>query len=164
MKKYLLLCFAIIISHSQVLSKESKFKADEDYYKHWKGSWYRVNGEIIDEAPTFVVTQALYEKSFKEYWMGAGGDFSIGFRAWDSMSKKWQFSWMSEKELFQLWEGKKVNDIWYMYKTFVINGEKILSRQAFIPKGEGELLRTSEHSKDNGETWTIRFKELYRKK
>lgn len=137
---------------------------DSTYYQHWVGKWYKAEGNSLAESPGFVVKRGLYSSSFEEYWMGAGGDFSMAWRAWDSMSKKWHFSWMSTDGLFQLWEGKKVDDTWYMYKTFNINGREILSRQAFIPRGTHELIRTSEHSEDDGKTWRLRFREVYRKK
>lgn len=50
-----------------------------------------------------------------------------------------------------------------MYKTFTINGEEVLSRQSFIPQKDGSVIRTSEHSKDGGKIWQLRFKEQYKK-
>ncbi len=136
---------------------------DSTYYKYWVGEWYKVEDDQLSNQPTFVVKRGLYASSFEEYWMGAGGNFSIAWRAWDSRTQQWDFAWMSTDGLFQLWEGKKVDDTWYMNKTFLINGNKVLSRQAFIPKGRNELIRTSEHSTDNGKTWILRFREVYRK-
>lgn len=138
---------------------------DKKYYDDWAGLWYKeVNGKIAS-SPSFAVRQGLYKESFEETWIGAGGDFSKAWRAWDQRTKKWDFAWMSTDGLFQLWEGKKINGIWYMYKTFILaNRERILSRQAFIPKGNSIMIRTSEHSKDNGKTWKLRFKEKYVKK
>ena len=90
------------------------------------------------------------------------GDFAKAWRAWDTRTKKWDFAWMSSDGLFQIWEGKKVDDIWYMYKTFILdNGEEVLSRQAFIPLNINVMERTSEHSKDQGKSWDLRFKERY---
>ena len=98
------------------------------------GEWYQeVDGEL-GRKPTFVVERALYPSSFEEYWLGASGNFSMAWRAWDSRTQKWDFAWMSTEGLFQIWEGKKVNDIWYIYKIFIINEQEVLSHQAFIPK------------------------------
>ena len=133
------------------------------YYDNWVGEWYQEVDGRLKETPSFVVKRGLYHSSFEEYWMGTGGNFSIAWRAWDSRTKKWDFAWMSTDGLFQLWEGRKLNDVWYMHKTFIINGKEVHSRQAFIPEGENTLIRTSEHSADNGKTWTLRFREVYKK-
>lgn len=71
---------------------------------------------------------------------------------------------MSTDGLFQIWEGKKVDGIWYIYKTFMIDGQEVLSRQAFIPENDTTVIRTSEHSSDNGKTWRLRFREIYKKR
>ncbi len=153
------ICFAC-----SLLSQPSNETHDSLYYENWVGSWYKeVDGEL-DESPTFVVKRALYHTAFEEYWMGAGGDFSKAWRAWDSRTQSWEFAWMSTDALFQTWEGRKVDDIWYMYKTFIIGDRAILSRQAFIPQDKTTFIRTSEHSEDNGETWRLRFTEVYRKR
>ena len=159
----LLLLVGVLCTHlsiAQTIAKEN----DSLYYDNWVGEWYQLNGDSLNNEPTFVVKRALYHSSFEEYWMGAGGNFSTAWRAWDSRTQSWEFAWMSTDGLFQSWQGKKVNGIWYMYKTFLINGQNVLSRQAFIPQNENEMMRTSEHSKDDGKTWTLRFREYYRKK
>lgn len=155
------ICF---ISTTTLLAQNS-IDQDKSYYKNWVGEWYKEVNDTLEKLPSFVVTQGLYPESFEEVWIGAGGSFSKAWRAWDSRTQQWDFAWMSVDGLFQTWEGKKVNGIWYMYKTFVLNnGSKVLSRQAFIPKGKGILIRTSEHSKDQGKIWTLRFKEKYVKR
>ena len=70
---------------------------------------------------------------------------------------------MSTSGLFQIWEGRKSEGTWYIYNTFIIDGEEVLSRQAFIPQGPNKMIRTSEHSRDSGTTWKLRFKGTYRK-
>ncbi|MEO1051288.1 MAG: hypothetical protein AAFX87_11705 [Bacteroidota bacterium] len=138
--------------------------SDSTYYQHWIGKWYKFEGGNLANAPTFIVKRGLYHSSFEEYWIGAGGGFSTAWRAWDSRTQQWDFAWMSIDALFQLWEGKKIKGIWYMYRMFIIDEKEVISRQAFIPKGQNELVRTSEHSRDGGKTWQLRFKETYRKR
>lgn len=163
-KKFLILFSGIILTQI-CIAQNHLINQEANYYDHWVGEWYKeVNGKV-DKLPSFVVTQGLYRGSFEETWIGAGGSFSKAWRAWDNRTKKWDFAWMSVDGLFQIWKGKKVNDIWYMYNTFILdNGEEILSRQAFIPQGSSVLVRTSEHSKDNGKTWKLRFREKYIKR
>lgn len=154
---------SIVLTLSQIcIAQNSSENRDVEYYKNWIGQWYQEVDGKVNELPSFVVTQGLYIGSFEETWIGAGGTFSKAWRAWDSRTKKWDFAWMSVDGLFQIWDGKKVNGIWYMYQTFILdNGEEVVSRQAFIPKDGSTLIRTSEHSRDNGKTWTLRFKEKY---
>ena len=163
--KKLLTLFLGIFFAQNCISQDHLKERGSNYYNHWIGQWYKeVNGKRND-LPTFIIRQGLYKASFEETWIGAGGDFSKAWRAWDSRTQKWDFAWMSSDGLFQIWQGRMVNGVWYIYKTFILeNGEKVLSRQAFIPEGSYTLHRTSEHSKDNGKTWKMRFKEKYLKK
>ena len=163
-KNSLLIFFATLFWTPYCIAQSNALTNDSLYYDHWVGEWYQEVDGALSSEPTFVVKRALYHSSFEEYWIGAGGNFSIAWRAWDTRTQSWEFAWMSTDGLFQNWEGKKLNGIWYMYKTFIINNQEVLSRQAFIPIDEKLLIRTSEHSKDNGQTWTLRFKETYRKK
>lgn len=157
---------ALVTSILAILSCHSSKAQSNDstYYENWVGQWHRFENGDLAKAPSFIVKRGLYHSAFEEYWMGAGGDFSMAWRAWDSRTKKWEFAWMSADGLFQTWKGEKVKDVWYMTKTFLIKDQEVLSRQAFIPQGESELVRTSEHSRDGGKTWTLRFREVYRKK
>lgn len=159
-----LLSGMLSVQESSAQNISDNTASDLEYYSNWEGRWYRDKEDSISSSPTFVVKKGLFDHAFEEFWMGAGGEFSMAWRAWDKMSKSWQFAWVSPDGYLQLWEGKKVDGIWYMYKTFNINGEEILSRQAFIPQGDSRLLRTSEHSKDGGKTWKLRFEEKYVKK
>jgi len=161
--KYKIIFSAIFIAQMS-MAQNNLSENDSLYYNNWVGEWYKEVDGLLSNEPTFVVKRALYNSSFEEYWMGAGGNFSMAWRAWDTRTQSWGFAWMSTDGLFQNWEGKKINGIWYMYKIFIIQGKEVLSRQAFIPEGEKTLIRTSEHSRDNGQTWKLRFKEIYRKK
>ncbi len=165
MKTMKVLTLLIGIVFAQICFAQSHVpQNDSTYYDSWVGEWYKeVDGEL-SSVPTFVVKRALYHSSFEEYWMGAGGNFSMAWRAWDTRTQKWDFAWMSTDGLFQIWEGKKVNGIWYIYKIFIINDQEVLSRQAFTPQNDNTLIRTSEHSKDNGKTWRLRFTEKYIKR
>ncbi len=142
------------------IAQTSAPKDDSNYYDSWVGKWFKKTDGKIAKNPNFVVSQGLYKTAFEEIWI-QDGYIAKAWRGWDSRSKKWDFAWVTDDGLFQLWEGRKVNNTWYMYKTFIINGEKVLSRQAFIIENDHTLIRTSEHSKDKGKTWRLRFREEY---
>jgi hypothetical protein len=104
----------------------------------------------------------MYSSAFEESWEMEGYK-AKAWRAWDTRSKKWDFAWVADIGLFQIWEGRKIEGHWYIYRTFIIDGEEVLSRQAFIPESESTMIRTSEHSRDQGQTWLLRFRETYKK-
>lgn len=70
--------------------------------------------------------------------------------------------WVSANGLYQVWDTKKVDGHWYVFKQFTIEGDNYLSRQGFIPKPDGTVLRISEKSYDE-KTWHLRFKQRLKK-
>lgn len=140
--------------------------SDSHYYDFWPGTWYRVVDGVVDTASTrFRVERGVHPAAFEEKWRlvidAATTITARAFRAWDSASGRWRYVWLSDAGQFQVWEGRKVNGHWYMFKEFVIEGRRVLSRQAWIPIAPGRLERISEHSSDGGRTWQRRFREEY---
>ena len=135
---------------------------DSSYYEFWAGNWHQVIDGEISETPRFIVRRGMYSNAFEESWV-MEGYMAKAWRAWDSRSRKWDFAWVADIGLFQIWEGRKVDGRWYIYRTFIIDDEEVLSRQAFIPENESTIIRTSEHSTDQGQTWSLRFRETYKK-
>ena len=134
--------------------------ADSSYYDFWIGKWHQViNGRVAPEA-RFNVEVGLYPGALEEHWQMEGYK-AKGWRAWDNSQKTWTFVWISERGHFQIWNERKLDGAWYMFKSFLIDGEEVLSRQAFMPQPDGAVIRTSEHSRDDGRTWTLRFEERY---
>ncbi|GEM_PF-2409480 len=141
---------------------------ESKYYEFWEGTWFKYeNGKIDTSGTYFKVKRSIHSAAFQEHWRlvidAETTVFAAALRAWDKTESKWKYVWISEDSLFQVWEGVKVEDDWYISKTFEINGEQILSRQAWILQKDGLVLRTSEWSKDNGKSWNLRFKEHYKK-
>ena len=151
-----------IVALTLILSSftDAQARADADYYLMWPGKWFRVENGKVSKQPKFVVEQGLNARSFEEIWI-SDGYVAKAWRGWNSRKKRWDFAWVTDDGLFQIWEGRKVNGVWYMYNTFVVNGEPVISRQAFILENDNTLVRTSEHSRDEGKTWRLRFRENY---
>lgn len=165
MKRLSYLLIFIVLLIPQLSFGQNITMNDSLYYDSWIGEWYRVENDTLQNRPSFVVKRGLYHSSYQEFWMGPGGNFSTAWRAWDSRTRKWDFAWMSTDGLFQIWEGRKVEGIWYIYKTFILdNGEEVLSRQAFMMENDKLMIRTGEHSSDSGKTWRLRFREVYKKR
>lgn len=136
--------------------------ADSTYFDFWEGTWYPITDGQIDTSSYFKVKRGINALVFEEDWlMGHDHSKAKGIRAWDVMNQTWQYIWMHESGLFQIWEGRKVNGHWYIYKHFDINGDAYLSRQVWMPSGNNELTRISEKSYDEGKTWQLRFKFTY---
>lgn len=163
MKKYLALSTLIITLIYVDVSAQQTTPHDSTYYDFWEGNWYQVVDGKVEGEPRFQVERGIYHSSFEEKWQMEGYK-AKAWRGWDSSTNSWKFIWISELGHFQIWNEKKVGKHWYMFKTFNIDGEEVLSRQAFIPQDDSTLIRTSEHSRDGGETWKLRFKEQYVKR
>jgi hypothetical protein len=136
------------------------------HYDFWPGTWARiVKGEPDPTASTFVVRRGVHPASFEEDWRlvdDAGVvRASRAIRAWDQIGRRWMFVWVSDNALFQVWEGRKVGDRWYIVREFEVDGQRFLSRQAWWPEGQDRVVRISEHSFDGGSTWRTRFREEY---
>jgi hypothetical protein len=135
---------------------------DTHYYDFWVGRWAVEKDGRIDPSDTrFTVTKGVHAGALEETW---DGDIQArAFRAWDKTAGRWMHVWVSANGLFQVWEGRRVGEDWYMFHEFAINGDRYLSRQAILPRGEGRAVRISERSDDGGKTWTLRFREDLRR-
>jgi hypothetical protein len=152
--------FACILQAQDTLPLvESK---ETHYYDFWVGTWSVIkDGEVDPQGTTFIVTRGVHPAALEEAW--SGGMNARAFRTWDKTAGRWMHVWISANGLFQVWEGRKVGDAWYMFKEFDVNGDKYLSRQAVLPRGEGKADRISERSDDGGKTWKLRFREELRR-
>jgi len=140
--------------------------AETHYFDFWPGTWYRVvNGKMDTTSTYFNVSRGVHPAAYEEEWrMVIDSTTTLratALRAWDKTNSRWMYTWVSDNGLFQVWEGRKVNDDWYIYRPFDISGDKYLSRQAWIPEGANRLMRISEKSYDDGKTWQLRFKEYF---
>lgn len=137
------------------------------YYDFWPGTWHRiVNGRGDETASSFQVKRIVHAAAFEEEWyegVDAKGKaiWSRAIRAWDQINKRWMFAWISDNALFQVWEGRKYGDRWYIVREFETNGRRFLSCQAWWPDGPNRVVRVSERSFDGGTTWELRFREEY---
>ena len=96
------------------------------YYDFWPGTWVRVvNGRPDTAATRFRVRRGVHPAAFVEEWRlvdDAGNRMSASaFRAWDQVSSKWMYTWISDNALFQVWDGQKVGDTWYIVREFEVD-------------------------------------------
>ena len=140
--------------------------ADLRYFDRWPGEWHRVIGDSVQTEPTFRV-RAGPGHSFLEDWrlIVDGKPLpSFGLRAWDPATRSWRLVWVAEPDLFQIWDGERRADGWYIHRAFGSGATAFLSRQGWILTGADELLRTIERSTDGGRTWAVRSRETYRRR
>ena len=140
--------------------------ADVRYYDRWPGSWYRVVGDTLETVPTFRVRRGPGHSFLEEWRLVIDGKPapSFGLRAWDPPSHSWRLVWVADPDHFQLWDGEKRADGWYITRTFGTGASAFLSRQAWLLQpGEDKLVRTIERSTDGGRTWTVRSRETFRR-
>ena len=138
---------------------------DLRYYDAWPGVWYRLRGEALDSLPTFSVDRGP-GNSFLETWhlvIDGHRDRSFGLRAWDPQTRAWRLVWVADPGLYQIWDGVKLSDGWYIQRRFGEGASAFLSRQAWIPQGQDRMLRTIERSTDGGKTWTVRYRDVFQR-
>lgn len=160
MKTAILFLFVLLRLNS-LAQDQNAFVPNEDakYFNFWEGTWYLVKeNNTIDTTVYFKVRKSVHPASFEEEWNG-----SFALRAWDKTNNKWGFTWISANGLFQNWDSKKVDNDWYIYKEFTVNGDTYLSRQSFILQPNGDVIRKSEKSYDE-KTWETRFTQRLRKR
>lgn len=136
------------------------------YYDFWPGQWARVvNGHVDPKASSFNVKRGLHDAAFEEEWRLVNDQGKVAtsraLRAWDQVSGRWMFAWVSDNALFQVWEGRKFGEHWYIVREFEVEGRRFLSRQGWWPSGPDRILRVSERSFDGGKTWETRSREEY---
>lgn len=164
MKNYLLLIL-LMLSFSALCQDQYALVLTDDakYFNFWEGTWYLVkDDQSVDTTFYFKVKQSVHPAAFVEEWKFGAGSVSVALRAWDKTNAKWGFVWVSGNGLYQVWDTRKVDGHWYIYKEFNVNGDKYLSRQSFKLQPDGTVLRLSEKSYDD-KTWEVRFKQSLRK-
>jgi hypothetical protein len=138
-------------------------EGDAKYFEFWSGTWLEIKEDgSLDSLSRFKITRSVNASSFIEEWQFSNGAKSVAVRAWDKINKKWGFVWISENGLYQVWDTRKIDGNWYIFKHFTIGADSYLSRQGFIPQSDGTVLRISEKSYDE-KTWELRFKQQLRK-
>ena len=135
--------------------------AETRYYDFWIGSWAEVKDGQVADSPAFAVRRGIHAGALEETWTGTLS--ARAFRTWDKTAARWMHVWVSSNGLFQVWEGRKVGADWYMFKEFDIRGDRYLSRQAILRRGERDAVRVSERSDDGGRTWRLRFRQELRR-
>jgi len=140
---------------------------DRRYFDFWEGTWVQeVDGKPDTSKTVFRVTRSVNRNTFEEDWkmvLGATTMRAKGVRAWDDSTKAWPYLWISDAGHYQIWDGRKADGNWYIYRHFDFGTDKYLSRQAWIPESPTRLMRVSEKSYDEGKTWELRFKEYYQR-
>jgi hypothetical protein len=137
------------------------------YYDFFPGTWYELKDGVRDTVATFAIRRGVHPAAFDEEWrlvIDSGRvSRSTGVRAWDQLSSKWMFVWVSDLGHFQVWDGVKVGDHWYIQRPFEQGGRRFISRQAWIPDGPDRLVRVMERSFDEGRTWQPRSRVTYQR-
>ena len=126
-----------------------------------ESSEIKANG-TLDSNSYFKVKKGVHPACFLEEWHFNNGMNAVAIRSWDKTNNKWGFVWVSDNGLYQVWDTKKVEGNWYIYKQFTVNNDTYISRQGFIPQADGTVLRISEKTYDE-QKWELRFKQRLKK-
>lgn len=98
---------------------------------------------MADTAGTqFEVVPSVHPAAFEERWRLVLDDGQVlnstALRAWDKTAERWMYTWVSDNGLYQVWEGRKDQHGWWIYRHFDVAGDRYLSRQGFFPLKDGE--------------------------
>jgi hypothetical protein len=158
--------FLLFISTCCFSQDVDRLELNEDarHFDFWEGTWYLLKDDnTIDTTTWFKVHRSVNPASFLEEWkFGSNNMKSAAIRAWDKTNNKWGFVWISDNGLYQVWDSKKVDGHWFIYRRFTVNGDSYLSRQGFLPQPDGTVLRVSEKTYDE-KTWETRFRQRLKK-
>lgn len=145
-----------------------EFSEEAHYFDFWPGTWVEVvDGQPDYSATTFTIRTSVHAAAFTEEWRlvyDGTTHHSTALRAWDQITNRWMFVWVSDNGLFQVWEGQNVDGDWYIVREFDVDGERFLSRQAWIPESPDRVVRIMERSHDDGLTWQPRSRTLFERK
>jgi len=163
--KSLFLIFIILAIVADAIGQDQNPLAlteDARYFDFWEGKWIGLHdNNTLDSTVSFEVVRSVNPASFEEKWQ-LGNSRSAAIRAWDKSNSKWGFVWISDNGLFQIWDTRKVDGHWYIYKQFNVNGDVYLSRQGFLLQPDGTVVRVSEKSYDE-KKWEVRFSQRLKK-
>ncbi len=166
MKLKVTIFYVLIFMNTFCVAQDTKpFIPDGEarYFDYWEGTWYEIKEDnSLDSNSYFKIKRGVHPSSFIEEWHFSNGMSSMALRSWDKTNNKWGFVWVSDNGLYQVWDTRKIDDDWYIYRQFTINGDTYMSRQGFILQTNGTVLRISEKSYDE-KTWELRFKQRLRR-
>lgn len=136
-------------------------------FDFWPGRWVElVDGRPDTSGTTFTVRRSVRPDAFEEEWTlvyEGAAHRSVALRAWDRARARWRLAWLDDEGRFQVWDGRRFGDVWYFVRPFEIDGDRFLSRQAWIPEGDDELIRAMDRSFDGGRTWEVRSRTRFRR-
>lgn len=137
------------------------------YYDFFVGDWYpEIDGRVDTTGTSFSVRRSVHPAAYTEMWVQHIDSLvlrSTALRAWDQVENRWMFTWVSDNGLYQVWRGEKIGADWYIVREFNVDGQKFLSRQAWIPEGPERLVRVLERSTDGGRSWQTRNRGTFRR-
>ena len=162
---------ALALTVTQILGAQTMRplveSADTHYFDFFVGRWLPVvYGRVDTTGTSFTVRRSVNAAAFEEQWAQRLDNQvlrSVALRAWDQVANRWMFSWVSDNGLYQVWHGEKVGNDWYIVREFDFDGQKFLSRQAWISDGTNRLTRVMERSTDGGKTWQTRSRGVFQR-
>jgi hypothetical protein len=159
-------CFSIANLGAQT-TRQLVESPDTHYFDFFVGRWYPVvDGRVDTTGTSFIVRRSVNAAAYEEQWaQTVDGKIlrSTALRAWDQVANRWMFTWVSDNGLYQVWQGEKVGNDWYIVREFDFEGQKFLSRQAWIPDGRDRLTRVMERSTDGGKSWLTRSRGTFQR-
>jgi tetratricopeptide (TPR) repeat protein len=156
--------FAGYIEKAEHNSSPCEYDPDCRKFDFWLGEWdvYNPAGQMVG---TSKIQKLLNGCMILENWSGTLGTEGKSMNYYDPHAGTWKQNWVSAQGNIIEYEGEYKNGAMHFSGVSVDkSGKTELSEMTMTPNEDGTVTQLIKHSTDNGETWEIWFKGIYKPK
>ena len=133
-------------------------------FDFWVGEW-DVTTPDGKSAGRNSITRPLGTCVIQEHWKGAGGMSGESYNVYDRASKRWHQTWVDDRGTLLLLDGGLVDSAMVMKSAErTVQGKPRLDRITWRPLSADEVHQVWEISPDSGETWSVLFHGVYKRR
>jgi hypothetical protein len=164
------LCLGLVLSgFSSLMAQSSPPPAppspppEARQFDFWIGDWevFAPNGKKVGENRIEKMANGF---GLLENWTGAGGGTGKSLNSWHADKKRWQQYWVGLGGPLEISGGIENGAMVMTGEGTAPNGGKLRNRITWTPNADGTVRQLWESTKDGGQTWTVAFDGLYRRK
>ncbi|HEX4382148.1 MAG TPA: hypothetical protein VH083_04340 [Myxococcales bacterium] len=132
---------------------------------YWLGDWdtFEPEGALGESQARAHVDSVLAGCVVHELYEQTDGLIGDSFLSYDSVTKKWQQTWLTNFGGFMFLTGTFQGDVLTLDGTYHLKSGKDLPHKITWKKEKGGVRETGMMSTDGGKTWTLAFDVLFLK-
>lgn len=150
----------IVRAQSERLCETAEYRT----FDYMRGDWYGVQYAYEEGDTTFVGTTELSvrnvldgcaNRELMDVHMTNGEHLfnGVGFRSYDSSSRRWLFTEVDDRESHSQFRGRLEDGVWYFLMDRTRNGRDYILRLSYPSVDENHFKQIFERSFDDGRTW-----------